>query len=122
MARKHKVLIVTGGDMFSIAYQHRQADNIIGMVTLGGFTAAEALKSATGNAATVLGWSTGMNPYPDYKLGVIEEQAFADLIVVDGNPLDDIACLKRDKIKVVLKDGKCYKYTLGDDALEVVKK
>jgi hypothetical protein len=81
-----------------------------------------ALKSATGNATTVLGWSNGMNPYSDYKLGVIEEQAYVDLIVVDGDPLADITSLKRGKIKVVLKDGKCYKCTLGDDALEAVNK
>ncbi len=46
-----------------------------------------------------------MNPYPDYKLGIIEEQAFTDLIVVDSNPLDDIACLKHDKIKVGCAKG-----------------
>lgn len=92
------------------------------MVTMGGFDAATALKSATGNAAEVLGWCTGMNPYPDAPLGVIAEGAFADIIVIDGNPLEDITALKRDNVKVVIKDGKCYKYTLEDGALEVVNR
>jgi imidazolonepropionase-like amidohydrolase len=63
-----------------------------------------------------------MNPYSDCKLGVIEEQAYAELVVMDGDPFVDITSLKRDKIKMVLKDGKYYKYTLRDDALEVVNK
>lgn len=79
-----------------------------------------ALKSATSNAAQVLSWSTGMNPYPDASLGVIEKGAFADIIVIDGNPLEDITSLKRDNVKIVLKDGKCYKYTLADGKLDVV--
>ena len=34
-----------------------------------------------------------MNPYPDAKLGVIEEDAYADILIVDGNPLEDITLL-----------------------------
>ena len=52
-------------------------------------------------------------------LGVIEEGAYADLIVVNGDPLSDIKCLHRSKIDVVIKDGRCYKYALGDGALTV---
>jgi len=122
LAIKYKPLIVSGGDMFGNAYQHRQADNIIAMHTMGGFDTATALKSATGNAGEVLSWSTGMNPYPYGKVGVIEEGAYADVILVDGNPLEDITCLRRKNVQVVIKDGKCYKYTLGDDALKVVNK
>ncbi|CAK9001626.1 Uncharacterized protein YJL213W [Durusdinium trenchii] len=119
LVRKHRPLFVSGGDMFGAGYQERQADNIIALVTLGGFSPQDALMSATKNAGTVLGWSTGMNPYKEGKLGVIEPGAYADLILVDGNPLEDISCIKRDKIKVVLKDGKCYKYALEDEALTV---
>jgi hypothetical protein len=32
-----------------------------------------------------------MNPYPDAKLGVIEEGAYADILIVDGNPLEDFS-------------------------------
>ena len=65
------------------------------------------------------------NPYPG-KLGVIEEGAYADLLIVDGDPLKDLAAIGADKawfdaksrsqdvpsIKVIMKDGKIYKNTL----------
>lgn len=89
------------------------------MVHLGGFDTATALRSATGNAAEVLSWCGGMNPYKEGKLGVIAEGAYADVILVDGDPLADITAIKRDKVQVVIKDGKCFKYKLGGDALQV---
>ena len=52
-------------------------------------------------------------PYPG-KLGVVEEGALADLLLVDGNPLDNLA-LVADPAKsfvVIMKDGKIYKNTL----------
>jgi len=54
------------------------------------------------------------NPYPG-KLGVIEEGALADLLVIDGNPLDHIELVARpDKnLMVIMKDGKIYKDTLS---------
>jgi imidazolonepropionase-like amidohydrolase len=53
------------------------------------------------------------NPYPG-KLGVIEEGALADLLVIDGNPINDIMLIARpDKnLMVIMKDGKIYKDTL----------
>ena len=119
LCREHKPILISGGDMFAKGMQERQADNIIAMVTMGRFDAATALRSATGNAGEVLTWCGGMNPYKDGALGVIKEGAYADVIVVDGNPLDDIKCLHRDKIEVVIKDGKCFKYKLPDGALTV---
>ena len=100
LCRKYKPLMISGGDMFGKAAQYRQADNIIALVTMGGFDSATALKTATGNAGEVLSWCTGMNPYPGAKLGVVEEGAFADLIVVDGNPIADIHAMKRDNVQV----------------------
>lgn len=45
------------------------------------------------------------------QLGVLKPGALADLLVVDGNPLDDIACLlgQGDHIRAIVKDGKRYK-------------
>jgi len=120
LIRKHKPLVVSGGDLFGNAYQRRQADNIIHLVTLGGMSHVEALKSATSNAATVLSWSGPMSPYPEGSLGVIEEGAYADIIVVNGNPLEDIYALKRDNVELVLKNGVCYKYKMAEGRLQVV--
>jgi len=67
-----------------------------------------------------------MNPYPDAKLGVIEEGAYADILILDGNPLEDFSVVgtgdkwfgaeKRpdspETIRLIMKDGKVYKNTL----------
>ena len=67
-----------------------------------------------------------MNPYPGAKLGVIEAGAFADLILVDGNPLEDLSVIGAsaemfgesrptpsvDTIPLVMKNGVIYKNTL----------
>ena len=54
------------------------------------------------------------NPYPN-KLGVIEEGAYADLLLVDGNPLQNIKLLEdADKnLLIIMKDGVIYKNTLN---------
>ncbi|EKO3836608.1 metal-dependent hydrolase family protein [Vibrio harveyi] len=112
-ARKYDLLIVTGGDMFGPAYNTRQADNMVWMEKVG-FTPYEIMKMGTSNAAEVLSWSGGMNPYKYGKLGVVEPGAYADVVLVDGNPLQDITILNdyQDKFKVIMKDGKIHKNTL----------
>lgn len=112
-ARKHELLIVAGGDMFGPAYNTRQADNMVWAATVG-FSPLQIMKMGTSNAAEVLSWSGGMNPYKYGSLGVIEDGAYADLILVNGNPLQDITILNdyRDKFKVIMKDGKVLKNEL----------
>src|SRR5262249_32777605 len=78
------------------------------------YTPAEALIMATSTNAELLSMSGPRNPYPG-KLGVVEEGAFADLLLVDGNPLDNIK-LVEDPAKnfvVIMKDGKVYKNILA---------
>ena len=67
-----------------------------------------------------------MNPYPEGKLGVIEEGAYADILIVDGNPLEDFSVVgtgdkwfdaeprpeSPETIRIIMKDGKIYKNTL----------
>ncbi len=73
----------------------------------------EILKMATGNA-TELWKMTGLrNPYPDGDLGVVKEGAFADMLLVEGNPLEDLtAVTNTENILIIMKDGKMYKNTL----------
>lgn len=77
------------------------------------YTNAEALRMATSVNAELLAMSNMRNPYPG-KLGVIEKDAFADLLVVDGNPLDDIRLIENPEknLAVIMKDGVIYKNTL----------
>jgi len=55
-----------------------------------------------------------MNPYLDGPLGVIQEGAYADMLLVDGNPLEDIMLLTdpEKNLRIIMKDGKIYKNTL----------
>ena len=65
---------------------------------------------ATGDNAQLLALSGLRSPYPG-KLGVVQEGALADLLLVDGNPLENIK-LFEDRGKnflVIMKDGKLYK-------------
>lgn len=49
------------------------------------------------------------------ELGVIAPGAWADLLVVDGNPLDDLTLLQEQgkHLSLIMKGGKFYKQTLG---------
>jgi len=72
------------------------------------------LKMATSDNAQLLALSGKRNPYPG-KLGVLEEGAYADLLPVDGNPLQNLALIgDPDKnLRVIMKDGRVYKNTMG---------
>jgi imidazolonepropionase-like amidohydrolase len=75
------------------------------------FTPAEILKLATHDNAQLLALSGPRTPYPG-QLGVVREGALADLILVDGNPLDDLSLIA-DPAKhfdVIIKDGAIVKH------------
>jgi imidazolonepropionase-like amidohydrolase len=111
-ARKHKLLIVSGGDTFGVTLLSQNIENVI-IETEFGFTPYEALLHSTSNAAKVLGWSGGLNPYKDGTLGTIEPGAYADLLIVDGNPLEDLTILRdRSNLRVIMKDGQFHKNAL----------
>jgi len=88
----------------------------------------EVLKQLTSTAGELLALSGPRNPYLDAgKLGVVEEGAGADILIVDGNPLEDITVLGGNEkwfdaepewkpietIQVIMKDGKIYKNTVN---------
>lgn len=77
------------------------------------FTNAEILKMVTHDNAQLLQLSGLRSPYPG-KLGVIEQGALADLLLVDGNPLNDLSLISNPvkNFLVIMKDGKVYKNIL----------
>jgi len=78
------------------------------------FTPFETLKMATCDNAELLKLSGQLNPYPLGPLGVVEEGAYADLILVDGNPLEDLDLVSDPEANfdVIMKDGAIYKNAL----------
>jgi imidazolonepropionase-like amidohydrolase len=87
--------------------------NITIEVELFDFTPIEALRHATGNAGKVLAMSgPARNPYREGPLGVIQEGAYADILLWNGDPTKDIKIIEdEDKLQVIMKDGDLYKNT-----------
>ena len=93
----------------------------------GNFNALRAMTSTGGRIPAEL-MEDWVNPYSDAKIGVIEEGAYADLLLIDGNPLEDISLIggreqwfENDampdgshltEMDLIMKDGKIFKNTL----------
>lgn len=102
-----------------IAYEKHLANEFFGP-----YTSLVALTSVGGEIAALTG--DFMNPYPDGKLGVIQEGAYADILLIDGNPLEDFSLIgtgdkwfdadprpdSPETIRIIMKDGVIYKNTL----------
>jgi imidazolonepropionase-like amidohydrolase len=112
LARKHKVRTAWGTDtLFDAAVAATEGAQLAKMVRW--YPPAEVLKMATADNAELLALSGARSPYPG-KLGVVQEGALADLLLVDGNPLENIL-LVADPAKnflVIMKDGRIYKNIL----------
>jgi imidazolonepropionase-like amidohydrolase len=111
-AKKYKVKLAWGTDyLFNPTNNSNQNADILKLKEW--LTPFEVLKLVTHDNAELLTLSGPRNPYPG-KLGVIEEGAYADVILVEGNPLKDLAVVKdyANNFKVIVKDGKVYKNLL----------
>jgi len=92
-AYKAGVRIAFGTD--AAVYPHGQNAREFVYMVEAGMPAAFALQAATKNAAELLKQSK--------NLGSVESGKYADIIAVDGNPLDDIALMQ--KVDFVMKGG-----------------
>ena len=113
MAKKYNIKTAWGTDnLYSAQGAARQGAKLAKMVRW--YTPAEVLTMATSTNAELLAMSGPRNPYPG-TLGVVEEGALADLLLVDGNPLENIDLIAdpEDNFLVIMKDGVIYKNLLG---------
>ncbi len=112
LAKQYKVKTAWGADiLFDPGAASRQGAYLAKMVKW--YTPAEALRMATADNGELMALSGLVNPYPG-KLGVVEEGALADLVLVDGDPIMNIN-LVADPDKnfvLIMKDGKIYKNAL----------
>ena len=78
------------------------------------YSPVEALRQATSTAGELLALSGPRSPYPDGALGVIREGAYADLLLVDGNPLENLELVAAPDrhFDLIMKDGKIYRNRL----------
>ncbi|MCV7001354.1 amidohydrolase family protein [Mycolicibacterium alvei] len=113
LARKYKLKTAFGTDiLFSPQLAVRQGALLAGLGKW--FSPAETLTMATATNAELLALSGKRSPYAG-KLGVVEEGALADLLLVDGDPLArlDLVADPERNFTVIMKDGKTYKNTLA---------
>lgn len=114
LAKKYKIKTAWGTDvLFSRALAQQQGAILASLVRW--YTPAEALAMATGTNAELLALSGPRNPYPG-KLGLIEEGALADLLLIEGNPLENIDLIAdpANNFKIIMKNGVIYKNTLTE--------
>jgi imidazolonepropionase-like amidohydrolase len=112
LAKAFKIKTAFGSDLlFSETLAARQGIMLTHLTRWYGN--AEVLKMATATNADLLALSGPRNPYPG-KLGVLEQGALADLIVVDGNPIDNIELIASPEknLLIIMKDGEIYKDAL----------
>ena len=114
LARKYKVKTAFGTDLLFDPDLAAKEGKFLAKLKKW-YSPYEALKMATSDNAELLALSGQRNPYQAGPLGVLKEGAYADLILVDGNPLEDLD-LVADPAKnfvVIMKDGKIYKNRLN---------
>jgi len=113
LAKKHKVKVAFGTDLlFDPTLGPKQGKFLAKLKRW--YTPYEALRIATSTNAELLAMCGPRNPYRAGALGVVQEGAYADLILVDGNPLQnlDLVANPDKNFTVIMKNGKIYKNTL----------
>jgi imidazolonepropionase-like amidohydrolase len=112
LAKKYQIKTAWGTDIL-FSPQLTQRQNSLLTVMTRWYTPAEVLIMATSTNAQLLALSGKRNPYPG-KLGVVEEGALADLLLVDGNPLENIHLIDdpAKNLVVIIKNGAIAKNSL----------
>lgn len=101
--RRRGIRVLPGGDYGFVYTPHGEyARDLWLFVEVLGFTPMETLVAATRYGADVMGMPG--------QIGVIKEGALADLLLVDGDPIEDISVLQRkDALLMIMKDGTMHK-------------
>jgi imidazolonepropionase-like amidohydrolase len=99
-AHAEGITIIAGTDsgQGSVPYGEWHARELEHLVTYGGMSTMDAIRAGTANAALTVGMQD--------EIGTLEEGKLADLLVVNGDPLADIAVLQdKSRLEVIMKDG-----------------
>lgn len=101
--KKRGVRVLPGGDYgFPFNPNGNNARDLELFVGLFGYTPAEALKAATKFGGEIMGMGD--------ELGQIKPGYLADIVLVDGDPTQDIHLLQdKNRLKAVMKDGRFHK-------------
>lgn len=113
LARRFNVKTAWGADILFDAAAAARQNNYVALMTRW-YSPAEALKMITADNGELMAMSGFINPYPG-RLGVVEEGALADLILVNGNPLENLELVADPEANfaVIMKDGFVHKNLLS---------
>jgi imidazolonepropionase-like amidohydrolase len=112
LAKKHGIKVAFGTDiLFNRKGVARHAARLAKLARW--YAPGEVLRIATGNNGELLALSGERSNYRG-RLGVIDEGAFADLLLVEGDPTSDISIIENpDKnFVLIVKGGKIVKDTM----------
>ena len=99
MALEYGVTVTAGTD--EGGWEHGNNAHELSCLVEAGMTPMQAIVAATSDAATCVGLG--------HEIGSIEPGKKADIILVAGNPLEDVTILERGKaVQYVMKDGVTY--------------
>src|SRR5690606_30669869 len=112
LAIAHGVKVAWGTDtLFAPPLTERQGAQLVKLARW--YSPAQVLRMATHGNATLLAMCGERNPYPA-PLGVIKPKAYADLLLVRGDPLSDLDLIADPaNLAVVMKDGEFVKNELS---------
>ncbi len=112
LVAKHGVQTFAGADLWQEGTISKTPEDMV--VRKRWFSDTEILRQNTSSAAKWLAKSGSKNPYREGPLGVIKEGAYADILLIEGNPLEDVAIFVdwQNNLKLIIKDGEIFKNTL----------
>lgn len=113
LAKKHGIKVAWGTDILFDQKKAARQGHFISKMTRW-YDPSEVLRMVTSTNAQLLALSGPRNPYPG-RLGLVTQGALADLLLVNGDPLADLALFEdpQSTLAVIMKDGRIYKNTLA---------
>ncbi len=114
-AKKYNLKIAFGSDTF-LSKEMYAAQALEWTARSKLFSPLDIMKQATSIGAELVELSGPRNRYKEGKLGVVEAGAYADLVIANKNPLEDITVLSdpENTLSLIMKDGVIYKNDLND--------
>ena len=115
LAVKHDIKMAFGTDMLPSpdGILENDATSLKEFSYIGNYMEPwQVLRMATGNAGELAALSGPQSPYQE-GLGMVREGYYADLLLVDGDPTQDLSLMgDRENFNIIMKDGVIYKNTL----------
>jgi imidazolonepropionase-like amidohydrolase len=114
LAKEYNVQIAWGTDLFG-PLEKQALQPLEFRARAKYFSNLEILRQATSYNAELFKLSGKLHPYREGELGVVREGAYADLLLVAGNPLEDIEVMvnPEENFDLIMKDGVIYKNEVG---------